>query len=156
MVEAVSEADAHQRRPRALPSLGNRDPRVQRPGHHVFGCRRRIEEEELLENETQLLGSKCGELPVGEPVGPVPSDHDLAAAWPLERAHDRQKRCLTGPRLTDDGDEFSGANAQVDVREHVSRAGVALLNRVQLEDWLAHSALVTRTPGRIPVPTTST
>ena len=155
--EPVTEPDALQRVDRRAAALGGRDAPVQQAVRHVLHHPVVLEQEELLEHESQAAGPPGGQLPVGQPGGVLAGHLDDPGGGPLQRPGDVQQRGLPRAGRPGDGDPLGGPQGQVHVvqRRHRRLPRIGLGDVVKLEDG-HDEGTSTRIPARNPGPLTWT
>ena len=157
MREPMSETHPFQRLGRAFAPLPDTNSLIDETVGDVVDGRHAVEEEELLEHETDSSGAYAGDLLVAQRRRVVPVDGHDALGGPVEGAHDVEQRGFSAPRGSDHGDQF----AVVDPNRHIVEGPYRRETRVLLDDvahlerrGATHDGTTTCVPGWMPVTST--
>ena len=135
VLHAIAEAHTVERFCCALSALARRDAPIQQAVGHVVEGRHSLEQEELLEDETDELRSHRRQLLVRHRRRLDSGQTKHTARRPIEGADDVQQRRLTRAGRPDDRGEFTGIDPQRHAVERANRwlSGVLLDHVDQLE-----------------------
>ena len=148
MAAAVSEPDRVERRLGLCCTPVPRHAGVQQTVGDVVERGERLDEVELLEDETDAPPPHGGEPPVAHRAHIVAVDAHRAVRRALQGTDDVDQGRLPGPGRPDDHYEFASRDRQLDLEERVHRrvARITLRDAVQFQHRLAHGT-TTCVPG---------
>src|SRR5215472_4187898 len=158
MAETVTEADPVQCLPRPTPALTWREAAIEEAVCDVVEDAHALEQEELLKDETEVVGAQSGQLDVRQLRCHLASQADLALSGPVEGAHDVKQRGLAGAGGADDGEQLTLLDLEADVSQGLDRriSGVALPDPAELEYGVHWAGTSTTWPSASRLPVTST
>src|SRR5262252_4458656 len=136
MAEAMAEADPIQRFSCPTPAPTERESAIEEAVRDVVKDADTLEQEELLKDKAQVVGTQPRQLDVREPRCGMARNADVALSGPVEGTHDMKQRGLAGAGGADDGQQLTLLDREADVAQGLHRriSWVALPDPPQLQN----------------------